>query len=91
MASISWALLVLSVIARALALPGSGELVGRQQRGGAGASGKSGQAAPSYSSSWTDGAKMNYKTGSGGSYTVSWSGNNGNFVVGRGWSPGNPR
>lgn len=45
-----------------------------------------------YSSSWSDGsAKMNYKSGSGGLYSVSWSGNKGNFVVGKGWNPGGPK
>ena len=34
---------------------------------------------------WTDGkAKVNCKSGKGGSYTVSWSGNKGNFVCGKG-------
>lgn len=42
-----------------------------------------------YSSSWSDGtAKMSYKNGAGGLYSVTWTGNKGNFVVGKGWSPG---
>ncbi len=36
---------------------------------------------------WTDGtAKVNCKPGSGGSYSVSWTGNKGNFVCGEGYN-----
>jgi hypothetical protein len=45
-----------------------------------------------YSSWWTDGtAKASYKNGSGGKYDVTWSGNKGNFVGGKGWSTGGSR
>jgi endo-1,4-beta-xylanase len=45
-----------------------------------------------YSSWWTDGvAKAKYTNGAGGKYDVSWSGNKGNFVGGKGWSTGGPR
>ncbi|KZV85141.1 glycoside hydrolase [Exidia glandulosa HHB12029] len=45
-----------------------------------------------YYSFWSDGAAdVNYSNGSGGSYSVTWSGNNGNFVGGKGWNPGSTR
>ena len=45
-----------------------------------------------YSSSWNDGtAKDTYKNGPNGEYSVVWSGNKGNFVVGKGYNPGGPR
>jgi len=45
-----------------------------------------------YYSFWTDGAgEVTYTNGAGGSYTVTWSGNNGNFVGGKGWNPGAAR
>ena len=45
-----------------------------------------------YSSNWNDGtAKVSYKSGSGGSYTVTWSGDKGNFVCGKGYNPGGAR
>ncbi|KAF8855142.1 concanavalin A-like lectin/glucanase [Acephala macrosclerotiorum] len=41
-----------------------------------------------YSSSWDDGqAKAKYTNGKGGEYSVTWSGNKGNFVCGKGWNP----
>ena len=36
-------------------------------------------------------AKFNYKSGPGNSFSVTWSGDKGNFVVGRGWSTGTAR
>ena len=54
-----------------------GQLVERQRQGGGQFSFEN----------WTDGkAKVNCKSGSGGSYNVSWSGNKGNFVCGKGWN-----
>ncbi|KAI4528455.1 glycoside hydrolase family 11 protein [Schizophyllum commune Loenen D] len=42
-----------------------------------------------YYSWWTDGAgDATYQNNGGGSYTLTWSGNNGNLVGGKGWNPG---
>ncbi len=85
----SWTLLVISTLAGVFALPGD---IVERQRGGSGGGGKSATGTPNYSSFWNDGtAKANYKNGPAGQYTVSWSGNKGNFVAGKGWNPGGPR
>ncbi|TVY62849.1 Endo-1,4-beta-xylanase A [Lachnellula suecica] len=58
----------------------AGKIVGRDISSGA---------ANYFSSSWTDGvAKMKYTNGAAGEYSVTWTGNKGNFVVGKGWSTG---
>jgi endo-1,4-beta-xylanase len=45
-----------------------------------------------YYSFWTDGqATVTYTNGDGGSYSVEWSGNQGNWVGGKGFNPGGPR
>lgn len=45
-----------------------------------------------YYSWWTDGtATATYTNGAGGQYSVSWSGNTGNLVGGKGWNPGSAR
>ncbi|KIO16402.1 glycoside hydrolase family 11 protein, partial [Tulasnella calospora MUT 4182] len=45
-----------------------------------------------YYSFWTDGAgTISYTNGAGGSYSVTWSGNAGNWVGGKGWNPGAAR
>lgn len=45
-----------------------------------------------YFSFWTDGAaKVTYTNLAGGEYKVTWSGNAGNWVGGKGWNPGAAR
>ncbi|KAK3900970.1 endo-1,4-beta-xylanase B [Staphylotrichum tortipilum] len=45
-----------------------------------------------YYSFWTDGAgQVSYTNKAAGEYSVTWSGNNGNFVGGKGWNPGAAR
>jgi endo-1,4-beta-xylanase len=44
-----------------------------------------------YSSNWDDGAKHTYTNGPNGQYSVTWSGDKGNFVCGKGYNPGGPR
>ncbi|KAF4993126.1 hypothetical protein FDECE_13506 [Fusarium decemcellulare] len=42
-----------------------------------------------YYSFWTDNPNtVTYTNQNGGSFSVQWSGNNGNFVGGKGWNPG---
>ncbi|MCJ1311343.1 hypothetical protein MMC25_005014 [Agyrium rufum] len=42
-----------------------------------------------YYSFWTDGAgKVSYQNQAAGGYSVTWTGNAGNFVAGKGWKPG---
>jgi len=42
-----------------------------------------------YYSFWADGSgDVTYTNGAEGAYSVSWSGNAGNFVGGKGWNPG---
>ncbi|OAA68282.1 endo-1,4-xylanase [Niveomyces insectorum RCEF 264] len=58
----------------------------------AGIAGTNADAESFYSSFWNDGtAKVTYKNGPNGQYSVDWSGNKGNFVAGKGWNPGGPR
>lgn len=45
-----------------------------------------------YYSFWSDGTgSVTYTNGPGGQYSVNWSGNQGNFVGGKGWNPGAAR
>ena len=45
-----------------------------------------------YYSFWTDGSgDVTYTNDAGGEYSVTWSGNAGNFVAGKGWNPGAAR
>ncbi|KAJ5979847.1 Concanavalin A-like lectins/glucanase [Penicillium waksmanii] len=45
-----------------------------------------------YYSFWTDGSgDVTYSNGAAGEYSVTWTGDNGNFVAGKGWNPGGSR
>ena len=75
-----------SAISAALAAPAntSALLAPRQLT-----SSQTGQSGGYYFSFWTDGAgDVTYTNLDGGEYTVTWSGNAGNFVGGKGWNPG---
>jgi len=80
----------LSAVAGALALPGlpsnlnTTELFAR-----AGSPSSTGTNGGFYYSFWTDGTgDVTYTNGNAGAYTVTWTGNQGNFVAGKGWNPG---
>ena len=43
-------------------------------------------------SNWSDGKpKLTVKNGAEGKFDVTWSGDKGNFVIGKGWNPGSNR
>ena len=67
-------------------------LVERQRQGGGGGGGgqrQGGGGGQFTMENWTDGtAKVSCRGGNGGAYTVSWSGNKGNFVCGKGYNTG---
>ena len=81
-------LLVASIaVVGAFAIPGNySEVFARSTPSSTGTSGGY------YYSFWTDGAgSVTYTNGAAGQYSVVWSGNNGNFVGGKGWNPGAAR
>ncbi|ESK83196.1 xylanase a [Moniliophthora roreri MCA 2997] len=90
MVSFSWLIAAAATVAGVIATPvnvteGLGELVARS-----GTPSSTGTSNGYYYSWWTDGAaSATYTNGGGGQYTLSWSGNNGNLVGGKGWNPGN--
>lgn len=50
---------------------------------------ETGESGGFYYSFWADGAgDVQYQNGDGGEYSVTWSGDAGNFVAGKGWSTG---
>lgn len=50
---------------------------------------ETGESGGFYYSFWTDGAgDVQYQNGDEGEYSVTWSGDAGNFVAGKGWSTG---
>lgn len=70
-----------------LAVP-VGELVTRQGS----TPSSTGESNGFYYSFWTDGlSQVTYTNGDGGSYSVQWSGNQGNWVGGKGWATGSAR
>jgi endo-1,4-beta-xylanase len=83
MVSFSKLLVAAASVAGVLAAPA--ELVSRQTLT-ASATGNHGGY---YYSFWTDGGgSIRFTLESGGAYSVTWSGNNGNWVGGKGWQPG---
>ncbi|KAL9107163.1 MAG: hypothetical protein Q9227_007943, partial [Pyrenula ochraceoflavens] len=65
----------------------SGDLVQR-----AGTPSSTGTSNGYFYSFWTDGTgNVNYANGAAGQYSVTWTGNQGNFVGGKGWKPGAAR
>ncbi|KIO21515.1 carbohydrate-binding module family 1 protein [Tulasnella calospora MUT 4182] len=92
MVSFSSLLLVCTATAAVLAAPSQGnekrQLVARQ----AITTSETGTNNGYYYSFWTDGAgQVTYTNGPGGQYNVTWSGDAGNFVGGKGWNPGAAR
>ncbi|KAG8931411.1 hypothetical protein FRC01_001358 [Tulasnella sp. 417] len=90
MVAFSSLLLVCTATAAVLAAPSKdkNELVARQTL----TSSQTGTNNGYYYSFWTDGAgQVSYTNGAGGSYSVTWSGNAGNWVGGKGWNPGAAR
>jgi endo-1,4-beta-xylanase len=85
MVSFSSLVLAISAVSGVLALPAS-EIFALDTRSTPSSTGTNNGF---YYSFWTDGAgDVTYTNGAGGSYTVSWSGGNGNWVGGKGWNPG---
>lgn len=65
----------------------SGDLSKRQATGSS-----TGESGGFYYSYWTDGqSDATYTNGAGGSFSVRWSNNRGNFVGGKGWRTGASR
>jgi endo-1,4-beta-xylanase len=86
MVSFSSILLACSAAIGAIALPGS-ELFDKRSTPSS-----QGTSNGYFYSFWTDGAgSVTYTNGAGGSFSVQWSGNQGNFVGGKGWNPGSAR
>jgi endo-1,4-beta-xylanase len=83
-----------AAVASVIATPvtsNSTEGFGLIQRGG-GTPSATGTSNGFYYSWWTDGAaQATYTNGNGGQYSLTWSGNNGNLVGGKGWQPGSAR
>nr|CDS82489.1 glycoside hydrolase family 11 enzyme [uncultured eukaryote] len=87
MVSFSSIALATAAIAGAVALPTNSteSLLARR----AGTPSSAGTHSGYYYSWWTDNAgQATYTNLNGGQYSLSWSGNNGNLVGGKGWNPG---
>ncbi|OJD37366.1 endo-beta-xylanase [Diplodia corticola] len=90
MVSFSSLFLGLAAVSGAFAAPAAeaGELVARQSL----TASQTGTNGGYYFSFWTDGAgDVTYTNGASGKYSVEWSGGDGNFVAGKGWSTGSAR
>jgi len=83
MVSFSSLVLAFSAVAGGLAAP-SERLEARQTL----TSSATGTSNGYYYSFWTDGGSQSMTLGSGGEYSVTWSGDDGNFVAGKGWETG---
>lgn len=89
MVSFKSLLLALTAVAGVFSAPtaGAGELVARQNTPSG-----TGTHNGYFYSFWTDGTgQVTYTNGAGGSYSVTWSGNTGNWVGGKGWQTGSAR
>lgn len=88
---VTFSSLLLAASAAVAAVAAPGELPGMSKRQTL-TSSKTGTDNGFYYSFWTDGAgDVQYTNGPGGEYKVTWSGNRGNFVCGKGWNPGAAR
>lgn len=90
MVSFSSLFLTLTAVAGVFSAPTpeAGELIKRQTL----TSSQTGTSNGYYYSFWTDGSgTVSYTNGAAGQYSVKWSGNQGNWVGGKGWSTGSAR
>lgn len=84
---VSFTSLCVSLTAVAGVLAAPAELATRQTLTSSGTGTSNGY----YYSFWTDGGSQTYTNGAAGEYSVTWSGDDGNFVAGKGWSTGSAR
>lgn len=87
MVSFSSLVFVVSAISAALAAPSSA----LAERATVITSSQTGTSDGYFYSFYTDGGSQTYQNTGAGKYTVTWTGNEGNFVAGVGWSTGSAR